>query len=41
MIEGLPINRPPGDRYMALVKSSDNISINLLQSGEPYKPQES
>jgi lactoylglutathione lyase len=29
------INRPPRDGRMAFVRSPDNISIELLQSGEP------
>lgn len=32
---GLTINRPPRDGYMAFIKSPDNISIELLQKGEP------
>ena len=40
MKEGVPINRPPRDGYMAFVKSPDNISIELLQAGEPLKPKE-
>ena len=40
MKEGVPINRPPRDGYMAFVKSPDNISIELLQDGEPLEPQE-
>ena len=40
MNEGVPINRPPRDGYMAFVKSPDNISIELLQAGEPLEPQE-
>ncbi len=34
------INRPPRDGYMAFVKSPDNISIELLQSGGPLEPKE-
>ncbi len=30
---GYAINRPPRDGYMAFVRSPDNISIELLQSG--------
>ena len=33
------INRPSRDGYMAFVKSPGNISIELLQSGEPLEPQ--
>ena len=40
MKEGVPINRPPRNGYMAFVKSPDNISIELPQAGEPLKPQE-
>jgi len=36
---GVTINRPPHDGYMAFVKSPDNISIELLQEGEPLPPQ--
>jgi lactoylglutathione lyase len=32
---GVTINRPPRDGHMAFVRSPDNISIELLQSGEP------
>ena len=34
------INRPPRDGRMAFVKSPDNISIELLQEGEPLEPRE-
>ena len=37
---GVVINRPPRDGYMAFVKSPDNISIELLQKGDPLPPQE-
>jgi lactoylglutathione lyase len=30
---GVTINRPPRDGYMAFVRSPDNISIELLQKG--------
>ncbi len=40
MKEGVLINRPPRDGYMAFVKSPDNISIELLQAGEPLEPKE-
>jgi lactoylglutathione lyase len=40
MDAGVTINRPPRDGYMAFVKSPDNISIELLQRGEPKEPQE-
>jgi lactoylglutathione lyase len=32
---GVVINRPPRDGNMAFVRSPDNISIELLQKGEP------
>ncbi len=31
---GITINRPPRDGRMAFVRSPDNVSIELLQSGE-------
>lgn len=31
MDEGVTINRPPRDGYMAFIRSPDNISIELLQ----------
>jgi len=37
---GVTINRPPRDGRMAFVRSPDNISIELLQAGEPLPPQE-
>jgi lactoylglutathione lyase len=37
---GVTINRPPRDGHMAFVRSPDNISIELLQSGEPLAPKE-
>jgi lactoylglutathione lyase len=37
---GVTINRPPRDGHMAFVRSPDNISIELLQQGEPLPPQE-
>jgi lactoylglutathione lyase len=40
MDAGVTINRPPRDGYMAFVKSPDNVSIELLQRGEPKEPQE-
>lgn len=39
MDNGVVINRPPRDGNMAFVKSPDNISIELLQEGEPLPPQ--
>ncbi len=38
--QGVTINRPPRDGYMAFVKSPDGISIELLQSGDPLPPAE-
>ncbi len=32
---GIVINRPPRDGRMAFIRSPDNISIELLQAGEP------
>lgn len=37
---GVTINRPPRDGYMAFVKSPDGISIELLQKGDALAPQE-
>ncbi len=37
---GVVINRPPRDGRMAFVRSPDNISIELLQSGDALPPQE-
>jgi lactoylglutathione lyase len=37
---GVTINRPPRDGHMAFVRSPDNISIELLQEGDPLPPQE-
>lgn len=37
---GVAILRPPRDGYMAFVRSPDNISIELLQRGEPLPPAE-
>lgn len=37
---GVTINRPPRDGNMAFVRSPDNISIELLQKGEPLAPQD-
>ena len=38
--QGITINRPPRDGYMAFVRSPDGISIELLQSGDPLPPTE-
>jgi lactoylglutathione lyase len=40
MDAGVTINRPPRDGHMAFVRSPDNISIELIQSGESLPPQE-
>jgi lactoylglutathione lyase len=37
---GVTISRPPRDGRMAFVRSPDNISIELLQAGEPLPIQE-
>lgn len=37
---GVTINRPPRDGRMAFVRTPDNISIELLQNGEPLAPKE-
>lgn len=37
---GIVINRPPRDGRMAFVRSPDNISIELLQAGDPLPAQE-
>ena len=40
MDKGVTINRPPRDGKMAFVKSPDNISIELIQDGDPLPVQE-
>ncbi|UWQ34214.1 VOC family protein [Leisingera sp. M527] len=40
MDNGVTINRPPRDGHMAFVRSPDNVSIELLQNGEPLAPAE-
>lgn len=40
MEAGVTINRPPRDGYMAFVRSPDNISIEILQKGEPKPARE-
>lgn len=40
MDDGVEINRPPRCGNMAFIKSPDNISVELLQKGEPLPPQE-
>jgi len=37
---GITINRPPRDGHMAFVRSPDNISVELIQAGDPLPPQE-
>ena len=37
---GVKINRPPRDGRMAFVRSPDNISIELLQKGQPLQIKE-
>ena len=37
---GVTILRPPRDGYMAFVRSPDNISVELLQAGQPLPPSE-
>ena len=37
---GVTISRPPRDGHMAFVRSPDQISIELLQKGEPLAPAE-
>ncbi|TKA97898.1 lactoylglutathione lyase [Cereibacter changlensis] len=37
---GVVINRPPRDGNMAFVRSPDNVSIELLQEGDPLEPAE-
>lgn len=40
MDAGVTINRPPRDGHMAFVRSPDNVSIELLQQGDPLPPAE-
>jgi lactoylglutathione lyase len=37
---GVTINRPPRDGHMAFVRSPDQISVELLQKGEPLAAAE-
>lgn len=37
---GITLNVPPRDGHMAFFRSPDNISIELLQKGEPLLPAE-
>ncbi len=38
--QGVTINRPPRDGYMAFVRSPDGVSVELLQSEKALAPQE-
>ncbi len=38
--QGVTINRPPRDGWMAFIRSPDGISIELLQKGEALPAQE-
>lgn len=38
--KGVIINRPPRDGWMAFIRSPDQISIELLQKGQPLPVQE-
>jgi len=40
MDAGVIINRPPRDGRMAFIKSPDDISIELLQAGDPLPENE-
>jgi lactoylglutathione lyase len=40
MDAGVTINRPPRDGYMAFIRTPDNISIELLQTGDALPSQE-
>ncbi len=40
MDQGVTINVPPRDGHMAFFRSPDNISIELLQKGQPLAPAE-
>lgn len=40
MDAGVTINRPPRDGHMAFIRTPDNISIELLQNGDPLPQQE-
>jgi lactoylglutathione lyase len=40
MKAGVTINRPPRDGNMAFIRTPDNISIELLQEGDPLPPRE-
>ena len=38
--KGVTILRPPRDGKMAFIRSPDQISVELLQEGDPLRPQE-
>ena len=38
--QGITLNVPPSDGHMAFFRSPDNISIEILQRGEPLAPAE-
>ena len=40
MDSGVTINRPPHDGRMAFIRSPDNVSVELLQKGDPLPPAE-
>jgi lactoylglutathione lyase len=40
MDAGVTILRPPRDGHMAFVRSPDEVSVELLQAGEPLPPTE-
>ncbi len=40
MDNGVTINRPPRDGHMAFVRSPDNVSVELLQTGDALDPAE-
>jgi len=40
MDNGVTINRPPRDGYMAFIRTPDNISLELLQRGGAKEAQE-
>jgi lactoylglutathione lyase len=40
MDQGVTINRPPRDGFMAFVRSPEGISVELLQAGARLKPAE-
>lgn len=40
MDQGVTINRPPRDGFMAFIRSPDNISIELLQKDKALEPVE-